>query len=110
MLAGERKRTSEETASAEAQTPEQPVLCGWSVESWDWGVCGGGGGWAEEMGPHRDRNGSCGIVYVSSCKERGPREMVSEGWSQVALLIREIAGRCDPNGWDPSPAELVKFN
>ena len=33
-----------------------------------------------------------------------------ERWSQVALLIREIAGCCDPNGWDPSPAELVKFN
>lgn len=57
------------------------------------------------MGPHGDRNGSCGIVYVSSWKERGPREMASEGWSQVALLIPEIAGRHDPNGWDPSLAE-----
>ena len=62
------------------------------------------------MGPHGDRNGSLGIVCVPSWKERRPREMLRVGWSQMALLIREIAGCCDPNGWDPSPAELVKFN
>lgn len=99
---------TEETASAEAQTPEQPgqqsCVAG-AQKAGTRGAGGGGGRWAEGMGPHGDRNGSCGIVYVSSWKERGPREMASEGWSQVALLIREIAGCHDPNGWDPSLVE-----
>lgn len=77
VIAGERKHTSDRR-NGKCRSTEQPVLCGWSVEGWDWGVCGGR---AEEMGPHRDRNGSCGTVYVSLCKERGPREMVTGGFA-----------------------------